>query len=310
MKLIKKTEILKPDSVYNLHIQNNNNYFANGICVSNCHNAKSSSISTVLKKCVDAEYKIGLTGTLPTEKVDRYNIFGYLGPVIYNLKSRELIDKGYLSDIRIVNMSIRYSKKDIEVNKHQTYAEELDLIITKPSRQKVLKYIIDNKHVADNHNMLILAQRINHIDNIVEYLKKEYPNKEILKIDGKTDPDERERVRKYVESNDGVILVATYGTLSTGVNIPKIHHVVFASFYKSKIKVLQSIGRGLRTHKTKNMVIIWDLIDDMRWKKRKNKKTTEEYGLNYAYQHFLERLKFYKEQGFKYINKKVILEEL
>jgi len=278
-----------------------------GVLVDEAHNSKSSSIQTVLKKCVNAEYKLGLTGTLPTEKVDRFNIFGYLGPVIYKLKSRELIDRGFLTDIRIVNMTIRYSQEDIKLNKQQTYAEELDFIINKDDRQKVLKYILDTKYVGDDQNVLILAQRINHIDRIIEYLEQECPDKEILRIDGKTDPDERERVRKYVESNDGVILVATYGTLSIGVNIPKIHHVIFASFYKSKIKVLQSIGRGLRKHISKDIIIVWDLIDDMRWKKKQRKNTKEEYGLNYAYQHFLARLEFYKEQGFKYINKSFIL---
>jgi len=281
-----------------------------GVLVDETHGAKSASIQTVLKKCTNAEYKLGLTGTLPTEKVDRYNIFGYLGPVIYKLKSKELIDRGYLTDIKIVNMHVRYPQEDIQLNKSQNYAEEIDLIINKPERQRVLKYIMDSKYVSSDQNTLILAQRINHIDNIVEYLQKEYPEKEILRIDGKTDPDERERVRKYVESNDGIILVATYGTLSTGVNIPKIHHVIFASFYKSKIKVLQSIGRGLRKHKSKDIIIIWDLIDDMRWEKKKRKNSKEKIGLNYAYQHFLERLEFYKDQGFKYINKKITLSDL
>lgn len=281
-----------------------------GVLVDETHGAKSASIQTVLKKCTNAEYKLGLTGTLPTEKVDRFNIFGYLGPIIYKLKSKELIDRGYLTDIRIVNMNIRYPNEDIQLNKNHTYAEEIDLIINNPERQRVLKYIMDSKYVGSDQNTLILAQRISHIDNIVEYLTAEYPDKEILRIDGKTDPDERERVRKYVESNDGIILVATYGTLSTGVNIPKIHHVIFASFYKSKIKVLQSIGRGLRKHATKDIIIVWDLIDDMRWEKQQRSNTKEKWGYNYAYTHFLERREFYKEQGFKYINKKVVLTEL
>jgi len=281
-----------------------------GVLVDETHGAKSASIQTVLKKCVNAEYKLGLTGTLPTDKVDMFNIFGYLGPVIYKLKSKTLIERGYLSDIRIVNMNIKYPDSDIKLNKVQTYAEEVDLIINKEKRNKVLKYIIDSKYVDEKENVLILAQRINHIDKIVDYLENIYPNREILRIDGKTDPEERERVRNYVESNDGVILVATYGTLSTGVNIPKLHHVIFASFYKSKIKVLQSIGRGLRKHKSKGVIIIWDLIDDMRWKKKQRSNTKETWGYNYAYQHFLERLTYYKEQGFKYTNKKVVLDNL
>ncbi len=281
-----------------------------GVLVDETHGAKSASIQTVLRKCSKAEYKIGLTGTLPTDKVDRYNIYGFLGPVIYNLKSRTLIDRGFLTDIRIVNMHLKYNDAEIKLNKNRTYAEEIDFIVNNPKRNKALKFIINGKHVNPKQNVLILAQRINHIDNMVEYLKEACPDREVLKIDGKTDPDERERVRHYVESNDGIILVATYGTLSTGVNIPKLHHVIFASFYKSKIKVLQSIGRGLRKHKTKDVIIVWDLVDDMRWKKRKNKNTTDEYGFNYAYQHFLERLDHYKDQKFKFINKKITIDDL
>lgn len=282
------------------------------VVVDETHGAKSASIQNVLKKCVNAEYKIGLTGTLPTEKVDRFNIYGYLGPVVYKLRSDELIKRGFLTDLRIVNMHIRYPDKDVKVNKDRTYAEELSFLINNPKRNRIFKYIIDGKHVQKDENVLILAQRIEHIDNIVEYCKEEFPEREVLRIDGSTNPEERERVRHYVESNNGVILVATYGTLSTGVNIPKLHHVIFASFYKSKIKVLQSIGRGLRKHKTKNRIIVWDIVDDLRWLKRKNKKTRKgnEYGLNYAYQHFEERLKYYNEQRFKNIDKFVKLEEI
>jgi len=151
---------------------------------------------------------------------------------------------------------------------------------------------------------------LNHIDLIEKYLIEQYPNRKILKISGVTDPDERERIRQYVECNNSVILVATYGTLSTGVNIPKLHHVIFASFYKSKIKVLQSIGRGLRLHKSKKMIFIWDIIDDLRWKKKKRKDTKDEWGYNYAFKHFLERREYYIEQRFKFIDKKINLEEL
>jgi superfamily II DNA or RNA helicase len=280
------------------------------VLVDECHGAKSSSIMTVLKKCVNAEYKLGLTGTLPTEPIDRFNIFGYLGTPIYNLRSDELIERGFLTDIRIINTYVRYPPSDIKDNMNRTYADEIAFIINNEKRNKVLKHIISSKHVKDTDNILVLAQRLNHIDKMVEYLTKEYPSRMILKISGDTNPEERERIRKDVERYDSIILVATYGTLSTGVNIPKLHHVIFASFYKSKIKVLQSIGRGLRKHKSKMMIFVWDIIDDMRWKKQQRKNSVSEYGYNYAYKHFLERLSFYKEQNFKYIDKKLNLEEL
>jgi superfamily II DNA or RNA helicase len=280
------------------------------VLVDETHNAKSASIQTVLKKCVNAEYKLGMTGTLPTEPIDRFNIFGYLGPVIYKLKSHELISRGFLSDMRVINTYLRYPHKDIVDNKKRTYAEEIKFITKNEDRNKILKYIISSKHVKEVENILILAQRLSHIDDMEKYLKKEYPNRTILKISGMTHADERERIRQYVECNDGIILVATYGTLSTGVNIPKLHHVIFASFYKSKIKVLQSVGRGLRLHKSKKIMYVWDIIDDMRWKKKKRKNSKEEYGYNYAFKHFLERRSFYLDQRFKCLDKRIKLEDL
>lgn len=275
------------------------------VIVDECHSVKSSSLQLILKKCINAEYRIGLTGTLPSELIDQYNIFGFLGRPIYTLKSHTLIERGFLSKIKIVNMYIRYSNTQIKENIRRKYAEEMSFIIDNEDRNKVITHILNNPHVHDGQNVLILAQRISHIDDICEYLSLHHKDKKILKINGKTLPEERERIRKLIETEDNVLLVATYGTLSTGVNIPKLHHVIFSSSYKSKIKVLQSIGRGLRKHSSKSVVIIWDLVDDMRWKKRDGT-----YGYNYVFKHFIERLKYYKDQKFEYITKSVNLSQL
>ena len=98
--------------------------------------------------------------------------------------------------------------------------------------------------------------------------------------------------------------------MSTGVNIKKLHHIIAASSYKSKIKVLQSIGRGLRLHESKDKMVWWDIVDDMRWKKQKRINQKNEIGYNYMFEQFLARIKYYKEQDFKYINKKVDLSTL
>ncbi len=278
------------------------------VLVDETHGAKSASLQKILQKCVHAEYRIGLTGTLPNEKVDRYNIFGYLGPVIFKLKSNELIERGFLTDLRIINTFVKYPEDDIVLNKERSYAEELGFIINNEERMGVISHIFEqttskgHKVVKDSHNVLVLAQRIQHIEDIVAYMKEKYPEREILSISGQTKPAERERIRKYVEETDGIVLVATYGTLSTGVNIPKLHHVIFASFYKSKIKVLQSIGRGLRKHDTKSIIYVWDIVNDMRWKKQKRANSVNEWGYNYAYSHFLERLEYYKDQKFKSVD--------
>ncbi|MFW6219914.1 MAG: DEAD/DEAH box helicase family protein [bacterium] len=274
------------------------------VIVDETQQAKSNSIKTILQNCVNADYRFGLTGTLPTEIADINNIYGYIGPKIFTLKSSTLIDKGVLSNIKIVNMLIQYSEEEKKLNRKRTFPEESRAIAENQDRNKVLKYII--KNINTNDNILILCEKIDHLKKIKEYIDENFSDThEIFMIYGNTNVDERERIRKYMNENKSVILVASFGTTSTGINIRRIHHIIFASSYKSKIKVLQSIGRGLRKHKEKKHLILWDLIDDMTWIKR-----TGSIGKNYVYQHFEERLKYYKEQGFKYISKKINLNKL
>lgn len=280
------------------------------ILVDETHTAKSNSLQEILKKCANAHYRIGLTGTLPTEEADIYNIYGYLGPTMVSVKSKELIKKGYLSNILIANLLIQYSPEEIKKNKERTFPEEYRAIIENEDRNKIFKYII--KNINTNDNVLILCERIDHLKSIFKYVNAmcESLNRKAFLIHGSVDAEKREKIRKFTENNDGVVIVATYGTMSTGVNIKKLHHIIAASSYKSKIKVLQSIGRGLRLHESKNKMIWWDIVDDMRWKKQKRKNQVNEVGNNYMFEQFLARLRYYKEQDFKYINKKVDLSKI
>jgi type I site-specific restriction endonuclease len=112
-----------------------------------------------------------------------------------------------------------------------------------------------------------------------------------------------------MNNESGVILISSYGTMSTGVNIKRIHHIIFGSSYKSKIKVLQSIGRGLRTHESKKQLILWDIVDDLTWKIKKRNGFID-IGMNHVYKHFKERLKYYEQNNFKCFNRKIELEKL
>ena len=255
----------------------------------------------ILEKCINAEYRIGYTGTLPEGRSNLYNIFGFLGPKVYDIGSKILMDKGILSKMDIINVKMKYPEDVVKKNKKLDYFEEESFIIKYKKRNKVIKKIIDN--IPDGQNTLLLVKRIEHLDLILEYLEDNLDDKFIIEnISGKTKPEEREAIRNLMEKEKNVILVATFGTLSTGVSINNLHNVMFASSYKSKIKVLQSIGRGLRTHISKDKVIIWDLVDDMSYKKR-----TGKMGYNYTYLHWQERLKHYKKEGFEYKNMKIVL---
>lgn len=280
------------------------------VIVDETHIVSSNSLQIILKKCINAEYRIGLTGTLPTEDIDIYTIFGYLGPTMVSIKSKELIKKGYLSNILIANLLLKYPNDEIQKNKKRTYPEEYRAIIENEDRNKIFNYII--KNINTNDNILILCERIDHLKSIFNYINDIYnkTNRKIFLIHGNIDVKKRENIRKFTENNNGVIIIATYGTMSIGINIKKLHHIIAASSYKSKIKVLQSIGRGLRLHETKDKMIWWDIIDDMRWKKRKHKNQKDNIGYNYMFEQFLARKNYYKEQGFKCLNKEVVLSKL
>lgn len=275
-----------------------------GIIVDEVQHLKSVSIQTIAKKCKNADYRLGFTGTLPMEKADRYNIHGFLGQKLFDLKASTLIDKGILSNIKIANVILKYTPEEVNYIKNRDYQSEIDYILDHKKRNKILNKIIDN--TPKEHNILLLVNRIEKsLDLVQPYLQEKYPNRIIYRISGQTDANEREQIRKEMEKNNGVILCATYQTMSTGVNIKKLHNVIFFASYKSKIKVLQSIGRGLRKHKSKEKLILWDVVDDFRWKKR-----TGNIGENHTFKHFKERLKYYKDQGFEYKNKIIKIENL
>jgi len=267
------------------------------ILIDEVHSVGSSqSIQSVAKKCTNAKYRLGFTGTLPEEDHDIFNIYGYLGPQIFELKSAELIDKGVLSKIVIANILFKYPEAIVKKNKNRTYPEEIRTIETYKPRFKVLKYIFEN--IKDGENTLILCRHIDHLKEIIDYLEKNVDDKfKLSVIYGAIGPEEREGIRKMMNIEKNIILIGTYATMSTGINIRRIHNVIFASSYKSKIKILQSIGRGLRTHEDKDLLILWDIVDDLTWKKR-----TGKLGKNYVYEHFEQRLKYYEQQGFKYHN--------
>lgn len=272
------------------------------LMIDECHNAKALEIKTVAQKCTNADFRLGTTGTLPTEPSERMNIFGFLGEIIYKIDYKELMDRNIISKMKIINLILKYPKDMVDKNKMKggrPYPEEKETCNTYPNRNNILNMIVENS--PDGHNTLVLAENHDHIDSIVEHLKKTLPEKYmVVNIDGRVKTGEREVIRKMMENEKDVILVASYGTFSTGVSVKRIHNIIFASSYKAKIKVLQSIGRGLRKHKSKEFLMLFDLVDDLTWVKR-----TGNIGLNHIYKHFLARRRYYDECGFERIIKEI-----
>lgn len=290
MKIKKIEKIEKPEFVYNLHIQNNHNYIANNIVVSNCHGSTAVSIQDISKKCVNSEYRLGFTGTLPENKSSKQTIIGHLGPVTFNVTAKELIDQNVLSKINIENVVIKYPK---EYCVSMDYDTEMNFVTKYDKRKRILNMIVDKGTVGEN--TLILVNKIDHLKQTEEYLQSCYGlSHSVYVIYGDIKADVRESIRKKINSQGNVILIATYATASTGLNIPRLHNIVFYSSYKSKIKILQSIGRGLRKHESKESMILWDVVDDLRY--QHGTKLVD----NYIFKHFKARKTYYEEQGFKF----------
>ena len=289
-------------SVYKFDV----NFFEkyDSLLVDETHNLRGASLTDIAKKCKNCDYRLGFTGTLPTEPSELMTINGYLGDVIAVTKASELIDKGVLSQIKIMNVLMDYPD-DIKLkNKNRSYNEELETIYNFPDRNKIIKNILDSKQ---NDNTLILCHLIDHLKQIEKYLVEhlDMSKYKLYIIYGEISAEEREKIRIKMDQESGVILLSSYGTMSTGVSIKKIHNIIFASSYRSKIKVLQSIGRGLRTHESKDKMILWDMVDCLVCKTR-----TGAFIKNHVYKHWEERLKYYKENGFEYKNATVKLNNL
>ena len=268
------------------------------------HSAKSAMLMKIDKMCMNAKYRLGFTATIPKEPIDYLNIFGVLGWKIYDLKSYELIDQGYLSNIKIVNMFLEYPEATRKLGTGRSYPEEIHLIEESDERLQGFAYILD--HLPMTQNTLILVNHIEHLEKMEAWLKGTYEEKfKIHVIQGKTDPIAREGIRQGMENEKGSVLLATYGTMSTGINIKRIHNIVFGASSKSPIRVLQSIGRGLRKHESKERLVLWDMVDDFSTKTR-----TGNLKLNYMMKHWKERFDLYLAQKFECLKKTLMIEPL
>lgn len=270
------------------------------VIVDECHQSKADVLKKILMQCDNAEYKIGTTGTLPTAPADNLLIKSVLGEVIFELRSKDLIDRGLLTKITIANILVKYPIEFVKTHKNLAYPDEVRYVEEYPDRNKALDLILE--HTPASHNILLLVNHNEHLKAIQDYLSASWSDRKVSIINGSVSAKKREEIRTGLEEEDGTILLATFGTMSTGVNIPKLHEVILYSNSKSKIKVLQSIGRGLRKHNSKSHVILYDIIDDLSYTTpRGNLKT------NYLMDHWEERKKYYIEQEFPQMTTKIQL---
>ena len=252
-----------------------------------CHLFKAKSLTSIMVKLIDCPHRIGTTGTLDGSFTHKLVIEGLFGRVYSVTSTKKLIEKELLSDLEIECITLKYTTEEIQEIKRATYQEELKWIVKNNKRNKFLSKLCRTIH----GNTLMLFNFVEtHGKPLYEMIKKEcHDKRKIFFIYGGTDTQQREKIRQIIDKEKNAILIASYGTCSTGINIKNIHNIIFASPSKSVIRVLQSIGRGLRKSKTKDKVKLYDISDDLCFKKYKN----------HTMKHLDERIKIYSNENFK-----------
>ncbi|QIN96887.1 RNA-DNA + DNA-DNA helicase [Synechococcus phage S-H34] len=248
-----------------------------------CHNFKAKVLQGIMKKCPDAKWRYGFTGTLDGKQVNGLILEGHFGPVFKTTTSSELMDKGFLAKLNVEILTLKHNPK-----KFATYNDEIEYLGELQSRNRFIANLANSL----DGNVLILFTRVDGHGVPLYDLISEKTDRPVHMIHGGIDINVREEVRTIAEKSDNNIILGSYGTMSTGVNIKRLHHVIFASPSKSRVRVLQSIGRGLRKGKGKEECVLYDIADDFR---------EDRYGKeNFTYKHLAERIKFYVDEDFTY----------
>jgi superfamily II DNA or RNA helicase len=261
-------------------------FFSNVIAVNvdEAHTAKAKSLTSILELCKLAPWRIGTTGTLDGTAINELVIEGLLGPVEAMITTAELIKNGMISDISIDMVLLSYTeteRKEAEFS----YDDEISFIECHEKRNQ----FIVNVSTTMPGNTLVLFKHVDHGKALYQAIKDKIGERECYLVYGGVSTEERESIRKRVDKLEDCVIVASYGTFSTGINMPEIHNLVFASPYKSQIKVLQSIGRALRKSRDGRPARLVDIADDLSWKKRRN----------FTLRHSAMRLKIYNRERLK-----------
>jgi len=251
------------------------------------HNFKAKSLTSILNKCTNTPYRVGTTGTLDGTKTHKLVLEGLFGPVYKVTTTKKLIDNKQLADLEIYNIILEYSEEVRKACKGFDYQKEIDFIVQNVQRNKFIR----NLALKQEGNTLVLFQYVEKHGKVLhEMIKEKAGERKVFYVSGETDVTVRESVRAITEEESNAIIVASYGTFSTGINIRNLHNIVFSSPSKSRIRNLQSIGRGLRTSGTKTKCKLYDIADDLTWKSKKN----------YTLLHMIERIKIYNDEHFNY----------
>ena len=251
------------------------------------HQFKAKSLTTIMTGLKNASYRIGCTGTVDGTQTHKLVLEGLFGPVYQSTTTAKLIENKQLADFRIKCLVLKHPENICKQSRDWDYQSEIDYIVSSKARNEFIR----NLAISLEGNSLILFNLVEkHGKQLYKLIQEKAGNRHVFFVYGGTDVEVREQVRAITETQNDAIIVASYGTFSTGINIRNLHNVVFASPSKSRVRNLQSIGRGLRIGDNKTEAVLYDIADDFRIGKH----------VNFTLKHLQERVKIYDEEKFKY----------
>lgn len=259
-------------------------YFRQFTCVivDEVHSAVAKSLTSILEKLDHCKYRFGFTGTLDGIKTNELILMGLFGDCKQMTTTKQLIENKQISDVKIKMLVLKHPYKMFN-----TYSDEIEYLVNSDSRNKVIKKLVGKIE----GNTLILFNRVaEHAIPMHKQLIEEYPDKNIHLVYGKVKTDIREEIRQVVETQDNAVICASYQTFQQGINIKNLHNIIFASPSKSRIRNLQSLGRGLRLHKSKKYCVLYDIGDNISNGNHKN----------YTFDHMLRRIQYYAAEDLNF----------
>ena len=251
------------------------------------HNFKAKSLTSIMTKMTECEYKFGFTGTLDGTQTHKLVLEGLFGPVHNVTTSKALMDADLIAKLEIEAVTLKYTDEEKKLVKGMIYTDEIDWLIKCEKRNK---FICDLALTRESNTLILFQYVEKHGKKLFKYLKDKSPERPVFFVSGEIKTEIREEIRAITEKSKNAIIVASYGTFSTGINIRNLHNIIFGHPVKSRIRNLQSVGRVLRKYDEKERATLFDISDDLSWKKHKN----------YSLRHFFERVKIYNSEKFDY----------
>jgi superfamily II DNA or RNA helicase len=265
------------------------------VVVDEVHLAKAKSLTGLLEKCTQTPYRFGFTGTLDDTQAHRLILEGLFGSVFKVTTTKQLVDSKQLTPLKVKLCVLTYPETTCRDMRKALYQDEVEFLVTHPTRLE----IVSRMAASAKGNVLVLFNFVEkHGKPLYHRIQELAPDRDVHFVSGEVDAEDRERIRQWVTNGEQQIIVASYGTFSTGINIPNLHTMIFASPSKSKIRVLQSIGRSLRLHTSKTHATLIDIVDDLRIGA----------SVNHTFRHAEQRVQYYSAEHFPYTMLELSLE--